>query len=78
MTWNPEDAGERVVQQYSGAFRILAEERTHDELVRVAEEQSLAMLGVPLSTAFEKLDSGQLAGTIAEAELRMLRFLLDD
>jgi hypothetical protein len=51
---------------------------THDDLLRLAEDEAFAMLGVTLAAAFDILDSGQLAGTIAEAELRMLRFLLDD
>lgn len=53
------------------------QEHTHDDAVRAAERDAQAMLGVPLREAFRMLDSGQLEGTAAEAELRMVRFVLN-
>jgi hypothetical protein len=41
-----------------------------------AERGAQAMLGVSLKTALKKLDRGELTGTIAEAELKGLRHLL--
>ncbi|MCW2995218.1 MAG: hypothetical protein JWQ18_2713 [Conexibacter sp.] len=53
------------------------QERAHLEAHALAERESQSMLGVPLERAFEMLEQGQLSGTAAEAELRMLRFVLE-
>ena len=53
------------------------QEHTRDDVMQSAERDARAMLGVSLDEAFRLLDSGRLEGTIAEAELRMVRFLLD-
>lgn len=49
---------------------------TRDELVDLAERESREMLGISWSDALNELEAGTLDGTAAEAELRMLRFLL--
>ena len=49
---------------------------THDQLLGLAEEQAYGMLGVSWDRAAEMLDRGELDGTAAEAELKMLRFML--
>ncbi len=54
------------------------QEPAHDEALKAAETEACSMLGVPLDRAFEMLDEVQLSGTAAEAELRMLRFVLDE
>ena len=53
------------------------QEHTRDDVMQTAERDAQAMLGVSLSEAFEMLDAGRLEGTAAEAELRMVRFVLD-
>lgn len=50
---------------------------THDEIQSLAEAEAQSILGVSWPDASRMLDRGQLAGTAAEAELKMLRFLLD-
>jgi hypothetical protein len=50
-------------------------ERTPQELAALAERESQELLGMSWADAQEMLNSGSLAGTIAEAELRMLAFL---
>jgi hypothetical protein len=42
-----------------------------------AEAESKSMLGVSSRTAFKWLDAGKLRGTMAEAEFKGLRFLLE-
>ena len=53
------------------------QELAHNEALEAAEAEAQSMLGVSLDSAFKMLDEGQLSGTAAEAELRMLRFVLD-
>ncbi len=53
------------------------QEREHLEALNLAEREVQGLLGVPLEKGFAMLDAGELAGTAAEAELRMLRFVLD-
>jgi hypothetical protein len=53
------------------------QERAHQEALELAERESQSMLGVPFDEALGMLDTGKLRGTVAEAELRMLRFVLD-
>ena len=53
------------------------QELNRDELRNLAECQALSMLGVPWDAAIEMLERGDIDGTGAQAELRMLRFLLD-
>jgi hypothetical protein len=48
------------------------------ELVELAEHESAERLGVSVDEARAKLERGELDGTIAEAELRMLDFLLGE
>jgi hypothetical protein len=48
----------------------------HD-LQQRAEQGAQEMLGVTARTAFKWLDGGKLRGTIAEAELKSLRLLLE-
>lgn len=45
------------------------------ELAALASHESQKMLGVSAKKAYAMLDKGELRGTVAEAELRMLRFL---
>jgi hypothetical protein len=52
-------------------------EYTRDDVASLAEAEAQSMLGVSTEEAFRMLDAGALAGTIAEAEMRMLRFLLE-
>lgn len=49
---------------------------THAELEALAEREARQMLGVSWRDATHALQRGELAGTAAEAELRMLNFLL--
>lgn len=42
----------------------------------LAEREARAILGVSKEEAFARLDRGELRGTIAEAELTMLRALI--
>jgi hypothetical protein len=42
----------------------------------LAEREAWRMLAVSRDEAFQMLDRGELEGTAAEAELRMLRFLV--
>jgi hypothetical protein len=53
------------------------QQHTRESLTCIAEQEAQSMLGVPLPTAMDMLDRGDLRGTAAEAEMRMLRFLLD-
>jgi hypothetical protein len=46
------------------------------ELEAQADRVAFRALGVPSSQAFKKLDRGDLAGTAVEAELKMLRRLM--
>jgi hypothetical protein len=57
--------------------RMSPQEREHLEAQALAERGVQGMLGVPLERAFAMLDAGELSGTAAEAELRMLRFVLE-
>ena len=50
----------------------------HADLVAFADGQALSLVGEPFVIALELLDAGAFAGSAAEAELRMLRFLLED
>ena len=50
----------------------------HNEVKALAEAQALAMLGLPLDDALAMVDRGELDGTAAEAEMKMLRFLLSE
>jgi hypothetical protein len=52
------------------------ETQRHRELEELAETQARSMLGVSWVDATGMLERGELAGTAAEAELRMLSFLL--
>jgi len=51
-------------------------ERAPIDLSKLVEHESQTLLGVSWSKAREMLESGSLAGTAAEAELRMLAFLM--
>ena len=51
---------------------------SHADLVGLAEEQAHSMLGVAWDQAATMLERGDLDGTAAEAELKMLRFMLAD
>lgn len=53
-------------------------ELTEQELRDRAETLARTRLGVSAAEAFERLDRGELNGTILESKLSMLRFLLDD
>lgn len=53
------------------------QEVARSQAVAFAETSAQQMLGVNLKTAFEMLDQGDLAGTVAEAELRTLRLALE-
>ncbi len=66
-----------MVLKIAAKFAMTPQEHTHAEALEAAERDAQAMLGVSLSEAFRLLDSGRLDGTVAEAELRMARFLLD-
>jgi hypothetical protein len=46
------------------------------ELQAQADHVAARVLGVPSREAFRKLDRGDLAGTAVEAELKMLRRLM--
>jgi hypothetical protein len=48
-----------------------------EELKEYAERSAKTMLGVSWATAIRMLDLGQLDGTIAEAELKGLRYLIE-
>lgn len=54
------------------------QERDHirEDLDQLVEREARAMLGVSWQEAHALLDDGALAGTAAEAEMRMLAFLL--
>jgi hypothetical protein len=54
------------------------QEREHiqEELGQLVEREAHAMLGVSWHEAHALLDEGALSGTAAEAEMRMLAFLL--
>jgi hypothetical protein len=49
---------------------------TEQELVGFADRETRQMLGLPWHEATQALERGELAGTAAEAEIRMLSFLL--
>jgi hypothetical protein len=49
---------------------------TRDELVALAESEAEQMLGMSWQDATSALERGELAGTAAHAEIRMLQFLL--
>ncbi len=59
------------------AAEMTPHEHTHDDLATLAEREAQGMLGVSYGDALAMLDRGELAGTIAVAELSMLRFLLE-
>jgi hypothetical protein len=50
---------------------------TSAEATAMAEEQAGKILGVSLEEALTMLDRGELAGTAAEAEFSMFKFLAD-
>lgn len=49
---------------------------TAEEVRDLAETKARQMLGVSFQAALAMLDRGDLRGTIAEAELKMLRYLM--
>lgn len=49
---------------------------TREELLALADREAMAMLGTTREEAFLRLERGELAGTVAETELRMLKSLL--
>src|SRR5688572_863600 len=49
---------------------------TREGLIDHAEKQAMSMLGVSFAEACERLDAGEWNGTIAQAELTMLRCML--
>jgi hypothetical protein len=53
------------------------QEYTRGEIARLAEREARTLLHVSLPEAFKLLDRGALAGTAAEAEMSMFRFLLN-
>jgi hypothetical protein len=53
------------------------QEVARNRAIAFAEESAREMLGVDLNTAFQMLDAGNLAGTVAEAELRTLRLAIE-
>ncbi len=59
------------------ASDMTQQEHTHDELAALAEREARGMLGVSFEDALSMLERGELAGTGAEAQLHMLRFLLN-
>jgi hypothetical protein len=50
---------------------------SYAEALSIAEREADEILGVSVEEAFQMLDRGDLAGTIAEAEFSMLRFLVN-
>jgi hypothetical protein len=46
------------------------------ETLELVDRQSRALLGVTRAKAFRMLDRGELSGTVAEAQLELLRSLL--
>ena len=52
-------------------------ERSQEDLRELAEREARSLLGVSWQEAHALVDKGALAGTAAEAEVRMLAFLLD-
>lgn len=48
-----------------------------DQILEVAETEAREWLGVSFQEALEQLDRGELEGTVAEAEFRSLRRLLE-
>jgi hypothetical protein len=48
-----------------------------EELAKLVESETRSLLGVSWQEAHALLDKGALAGTAAEAQIRMLAFLLD-
>jgi hypothetical protein len=63
----------RDLAYMNGDFRI----PSPNEVRGYVEEQARALLNVSAEEAFAQLDRGELDGTIAEVELRMMRDLLD-
>jgi hypothetical protein len=55
----------------------MAKRYEHAELLELAERDSQDMLGVPWADALHRLETGELTGTAAEAQLRMLQYLLE-
>lgn len=53
------------------------QEIARNRAIAFAEASAREMLGVDLDTAFQMLDAGNLAGTVAEAELRTLRLAIE-
>lgn len=51
-------------------------EPSSQELLELAERESQSLLGVSWEDARRMLEAGEIAGTAAEAELRMLSFLM--
>jgi hypothetical protein len=50
---------------------------TKQELLSLAESEARDLLGVSWQAATGMLDAGALTGSIAEAEIRMLRALIE-
>jgi hypothetical protein len=59
------------------SIEMTPQEHTRESITCLAEQEAQNILGVALPAAMEMLDRGALRGTAAEAEMRMLRFLLD-
>jgi hypothetical protein len=53
------------------------QEVARNRAIAFAEQSARQMLDVDLDTAFQMLDAGSLAGTVAEAELRTLRLAIE-
>src|SRR4051812_46312040 len=53
------------------------EEKSRTEIEALAEKEAQEIFGVIREEAFQKLDRGELRGTVAEAEFRSLKRLLD-
>lgn len=62
----------RPTKNAHGAIRRLSQRQAEN----LAERQARAMLCVSRDEAFAMLDRGELRGTIAEAELSILRALI--
>jgi hypothetical protein len=59
------------------ATAMTPQQHTRESLTGLAEQEAQCILGVGLPQAMDMLDRGALRGTAAEAEMRMLRFLLE-
>jgi hypothetical protein len=53
------------------------ERRSQEELSQLVDREARSLLGVSWQEGHALLDKGALAGTAAEAQMRMLAFLLD-